>query len=73
MKICGLPQPLTGNELVTIAQEQNGKMAECSMPLSALAVLLSAGSPTSWGAALPTIEPTTHGVVWNNSGVVSIS
>ena len=72
-QIHGLPQPLTGKELVTIIQEQNGNQAICSMPLSMLASILSTSSPTSWAANLPTTEPTTSGVVWNNSGVVSIS
>lgn len=70
MQILGLPQPLTGKELVTICQEQNGNLAACSMPLSMLATILSS---TSWASNLPTTQPTTSGVVWNNSGVVSIS
>ena len=65
----GMPQPLTGDELVTIHQMQNGVMAKCSMPLSALQVLALA----AWAKSLPTQEPTTAGVVWNNNGVVSIS
>lgn len=72
-QIHGLPQPLTGNELVTIIQEQNGNQAACSMPLSMLASILSTSSPTSWATGLPTTEPATPGIVWNNGGVVSIS
>jgi hypothetical protein len=68
--IFGLPQPLTGAELVTIRQMQNGHWAECSMPLSQLASILVS---TAWAANLPTTEPTTAGVVWNNGGVVSLS
>lgn len=69
-EIYGLPQPLTGNELVTIHQEQNGQLAICSMPLSQLAAIISS---TAWAANLPTTQPPTPGVVWNNGGVVSIS
>jgi hypothetical protein len=70
MRIRGLPQPLTGGELVTILQEQNGEKAECSMPLSMLASIISS---TSWAASLPTTRPTAPGALWNNGGVVSIS
>jgi hypothetical protein len=70
MQIYGLPQPLTGAELLTIHQMQNGQLAKCTMPLSELATILSS---TAWATALPTIAPTAAGVVWNNNGVVSIS
>jgi hypothetical protein len=66
----GLPQPLTGAELVTIHQEQSGRLVKCTMPLSMLAAIISS---TAWAVGLPTTEPTTPGVVWNNTGVVSIS
>jgi hypothetical protein len=72
MKIHGLPQPLTGNELVTIMQMQNGQLAECTMPLYELSSILSSSS-TAWAAGLPTSPPSTTGVVWNDHGVVSIS
>jgi hypothetical protein len=71
MRIYGLPQPLTGSEIVTILQEQNGEKAECSMPLSMLTSII--GSGTSWAADLPTQKPSVPGVVWNDAGVVSIS
>lgn len=71
-EIYGVPQlPLTGTETVTIYQTQNGQLAKCTMPLSDLIPLL-AGS-TAWAAHLPTTEPATAGVLWNNAGVVSIS
>ena len=70
MKIHGLPQPLSGSELVTIGQMQNGQLAECTMPLSQLASIISS---TSWAADLPTTKPSSAGVVWNDGGVVSIS
>jgi hypothetical protein len=70
MQIYGLPQPLTGAETVTIHQEQNGQIALCTMPLSELSTILSS---TAWATGLPTTEPTTAGIVWNNAGVVSIS
>jgi len=74
MEVYGLPQPLTGSELVTIRQEQNGHLALCSMPLSVFATYLSATSgSTTWATTLPTARPSTSGVVWNNGGVVSIS
>ncbi|MBR8141228.1 hypothetical protein KDW55_02480 [Burkholderia sp. AU19243] len=70
MEIYGLPQPLTGDELVTITQKQGDLLATCSMPLSALASLFG---PASWAAHLSTDEPTAPGIPWNNNGVVSIS
>jgi hypothetical protein len=70
VEIYGLPQALTGNETVTIRQEQNGHIALCTMPLSHLSALLTS---TAWATGLPTTEPATAGIVWNNSGVVSIS
>jgi hypothetical protein len=70
MELYGLPQPLTGAETVTIHQMQNGQLVKCTMPLSELASILSS---TAWASGLPTTEPTTAGVVWNNAGAVSIS
>lgn len=69
MKICALPQPLTGDEIVTILQQQNGEWIKCSMPLSTLASFLIQG----WIKTLPTDRPATTGIAWNNTGVVSIS
>lgn len=69
-EIYGLPQALTGAELVTIHQLQNGRLAKCTMPLSDLAAIIGS---TAWATGLPTTEPATAGVVWNNAGVVSIS
>lgn len=69
-EIYGLPQPLTGAETVTIQQVQNGQIAKCTMPISELAALLNS---TAWAKDLPATEPTSPGIVWNNSGVVSIS
>ncbi|MBR8124740.1 hypothetical protein KDW39_16490 [Burkholderia multivorans] len=65
----GMPQPLTGDELVTIHQMQNGVMVRCSMRLSTLQGMMT----PDWAKSLPTQEPTTAGIVWNNAGVVSIS
>jgi hypothetical protein len=67
-EIFGFPQSLTGSELVTIHQEQNGQLAKCSMPLSQLATILG----FNW-ASLPTTKPSVSGVAWNDGGVVSIS
>ncbi|WP_146122155.1 hypothetical protein [Burkholderia multivorans] len=69
MKIHGLPQPLTGDELITIYQEQNGRMAACSMPLTVFMGYLA----DNWFKHLPTIQPSSPGIPWNNAGVVSIS
>jgi len=71
--IFGLPQPLTGAELVTIHQLQNGQWAKCSMPLSDLATILTSGPSTAWASSLPTTAPATAGVVWNDNGVISLS
>ncbi|CDY79491.1 hypothetical protein BGLT_02272 [Caballeronia glathei] len=70
-EIFGLPQPLTGNETVTIQQVQNGQIALCTMPLSQLTQIL--GSSTQWATNLPTTRPDTPGILWDNGGVVSIS
>ncbi|WP_175785381.1 hypothetical protein [Burkholderia ambifaria] len=69
MEFCGLPQPLTGSEVVAIRQQQNGEWAECTMPLSMLASFVI----DNWIKNLPTGEPTTAGIAWNNTGVISIS
>ncbi|KGC03598.1 hypothetical protein DM81_3486 [Burkholderia multivorans] len=69
MKFYGLPQPLNGDEAVTIHQLQNGEWAKCTMPLSMLIQLVI----DSFLKNLPTEEPTTAGVAWNNAGVISIS
>lgn len=68
MKIHGLPQTLSGSEIVTIKQEQNGHWAECSMPLSMLSSILQ----PNW-TSLPTVKPSLPGVLWNDNGVVAIS
>lgn len=68
--IYGLPQPLTGNETVTIRQVQNGQIALCTMPLAELNNILNG---TAWANNLPTTLPAVKGVVWNNNGIVSIS
>jgi hypothetical protein len=69
MEIFGLPQPLTGQELVTVYQTQNGQIAGCSMPLSELQAWLSQAEFSN----LPTTLPPTSGIVWNNAGMISIS
>jgi len=70
--VYGAPQlPLSGSELVTIQQMQNGQLALCTMTLSDLSALL--GSGTGWTANLPTTKPAAAGELWNNGGAVSIS
>jgi hypothetical protein len=69
MDIYGLPQPLTGQEWVTITQTQNGQQALCSMPLSQLQTWLTQTEFSN----LPTTLPATPGIAWNNGGLVSLS
>lgn len=71
--IYGLPQPLTGNETVTIQQMQNGQYALCTMPISNLISLLIASGFTAWANSLATTAPATSGMPWNNNGVISLS
>ena len=75
MQIYGLPQlPLTGSELVTIHQMQNGQLALCTMPLSALVPLLSVGAPSpAWAACLPTAPTEGAKTWWLNSGSLTFS
>lgn len=68
MEIYGLPQPLTGNELITVHQMQGGQLAKCTVPLSQLLSFF-----TAWATSLPTTTPSEPGVLWNNNGVVSIT
>jgi hypothetical protein len=72
IELYGLPQPITGAELVTIYQMQGGNLVSCTMPLYELAAVLNTNS-TSWANTLPTTRPATAGVLWNNGGAVSIS
>jgi hypothetical protein len=71
--IYGVPQPLTGNETVTIQQIQNGQIVECTMPFSTLISFISGGLVSSLTSSLSKTEPSVAGVMWNNNGVVSIS
>ncbi|WP_321899133.1 hypothetical protein [Paraburkholderia heleia] len=73
MAIYGLPQALTGNETVTIQQQQNGQSALCTMPLSDLLTYINANAPELWVASLPTALPAKPGIPWNNAGLVSVS
>lgn len=69
MDFFGFPQSLTGAELVTIYQLQNGQWAKCTMALSTFQSFVI----DSWLRNLPTSEPATAGIAWNNAGVISIS
>lgn len=71
--IYGLPQALTGNETVTVRHQQNGQIAECSMPLSELLSYINANAPDVLIASLPTVLPARPGIPWNNSGLLSVS
>lgn len=76
-EIYGALQPITGSEIVTIYQQQNGQWVTCTMPLSVFASFVapsgSSGSSTVWANTLPTTRPSTSGVVWNDGGVISLS
>ncbi|MFT4506521.1 hypothetical protein [Caballeronia sp. 15711] len=73
MQLNGLPKTLTGSESVTIQQTENGQTSACTMPLSDLLNQINAAAPTWWVASLPTILPSKAGVLWNNTGMLSIS
>lgn len=68
MEFFGLPQAITGKELVTIHQLQDGNWAKCTVSLSQLFIFFNA-----WMTSLPSDAPIAPGVLWNNNGVVSIS
>ena len=69
--------PLTGNELVTIRQSQNGNLALCTMTVAQFASVVNSANFTanfiSWMQSLPTTLPSSPGVAWNNGGVPSLS
>lgn len=69
LEICGLPQQLTGDELVTVWQKQGDNFAQCTMPLAMLFPL----ALSAVAASLPTQKPATAGQLWNDCGVVAIS
>ncbi|HQT62196.1 hypothetical protein [Acidiphilium sp.] len=71
-EIYGAPQPLSGNETVTILQQQNGQLAECTAPISDIAALSSFDFAT-YMQSLPTTLPSKAGAPWNNGGILSIS
>ncbi|MPV65845.1 hypothetical protein [Burkholderia sp. BE17] len=73
MTIYVLPQPLSGAETVTIQQEQNGQMAECSMAVSEFLQYIAANEPELLMASLPSTLPSKAGIPWNNDGLLSIS
>ncbi|CAE6939303.1 hypothetical protein R69608_05147 [Paraburkholderia nemoris] len=73
MQLNGLPKPLTGSEPVTIQQTENGHTSVCTMPLSDLLNQINAAAPAWWVASLPTILPPKPGVLWNNTGMLSVS
>lgn len=69
----GLSKPLTGSEPITIQQTENGHTSFCTMPLSELLNQINATAPAWWVASLPTTLPPKVGVLWNNTGMLSIS
>lgn len=73
MQLTGLPKPLTGSEPVTIQQTEIGQTSDITMPLSDLLVFINAAAPAWWVASLPTTLPSRPGVLWNNTGMLSIS
>jgi hypothetical protein len=72
MDLFGLPQPLSGQEIFTIWQLQNGQWAKCTMPISELSTVITFNF-AAWAAGLPTTRPSTAGLPWNDGGVISIS
>jgi hypothetical protein len=73
MQLNGLPKSLTGTEPVTIQQTENGNLTAFTMPLSDLLSQINAAGPAWWVASLPTSLPPKAGVLWNNTGMLSIS
>ena len=73
MQMTGLPNLLSGSEPVTIQQTQNGHTSVCTIPLSDLLNQINAAAPAWWVASLPTTLPPKAGVLWNNTGMLSIS
>lgn len=73
MQLTGLPNLLSGSEPVTIQQVVNGQMSAITMPLSDLLNQINAAAPAWWVASLPTTLPPKAGVLWNNTGMLSIS
>lgn len=67
--IHALPQNLTGQEIVTIQQDQNGQIVKCSMSLGSLLSWVTGNEFQS----LPTTLPSQIGIAWNNGGMISIS
>ena len=70
--IYGVPQPLTGKETVTILQQQNGQLAECTATISEIAAI-SSFNFAAYMQGLPTTLPSKAGTPWNNGGLLSIS
>ena len=73
MQLNGLSKPLTGSEPVTIQQTENGQISDITMPLSELLVFINAAAPAWWVGSLPTTLPAKTGVLWNNTGMLSVS
>jgi hypothetical protein len=73
MQLTSLPNPLSGSEPVTIQQVVNGKISDITMPISDLLVFINAAAPAWWVASLPTTLPAKTGVLWNNTGMLSVS
>ena len=73
MQLNDFSKPLTGSEPVAIQQTENGHTSVCTMPLSELLNQINAAAPAWWVASLPTTLPPKAGVLWNNTGMLSIS
>lgn len=73
MQLNGLSKPLTGTESVTVEQTEDGETSVCTMPLAALLNQINAAAPAWWVASLPTTLPLKPGVLWSNTGMLSIS
>lgn len=72
----GAPQPMTGTEIVTIHQVQNGNLVKCSLTMNELLTWVQAAQQTTfetqmaaWLKSLPTAPPTSG--AWLDNGVLS--
>ncbi|KFX63832.1 hypothetical protein KBK24_0119205 [Burkholderia sp. K24] len=73
MQLNGLAKPLTGTESVTVEQTEDGQTSVCTLLLSDLLNQINVAAPSWWVASLPTTLPLKPGVLWSNTGMLSIS
>ena len=81
--VYGLPQTLTGAEIVNIQQMQNGQLTLCSAPLSLVVAYFLAQAPAgsevtsaalaTLAANLPTAPTSGTKTLWLDNGVLTYS